>query len=52
MIDGYWLQVKVEDYILELDGTICQLKIRPLNAPFNVFGMPAYIGYYVTHNWE
>ena len=24
----------------------------PIDAPFNIMGMPAYIGYYITHNWE
>ena len=51
MIDGYWLQVRPEDYIKETSEGNCQLKIRPIDAPFNIMGMPAYIGYYVTHKW-
>lgn len=30
----------------------CSLKIKPIDAPFNIFGMPAFLGYYVGHNWE
>ena len=53
MIDGYWLQVQPEDYLRELNANdgACELKIKPIDAPFNVMGMPAFIGYYVTHSW-
>ena len=34
------------------DGVQCRIRIRPINAPFNIMGMPAYLGFYVTHNWE
>jgi len=23
----------------------------PIDAPFNIFGMPFFLGYYVTHSW-
>lgn len=36
----------------EQDGTRCRIRIRPIDAPFNIMGMPAYLGFYVTHNWE
>ena len=52
MLNGYWLQVKPKDYIREESATICSLKIKPIDAPFNIMGMPAYIGYYIQHNWE
>ena len=51
-LNGYWLQVKPADYIREEDSNVCSLKIMPINAPFNIMGMPAYIGYYIQHNWE
>ena len=28
------------------------LKIRPVDMPFNIMGMPAFLGYYVTHSWD
>ena len=28
------------------------MKIKSIDAGFNIFGMPIYIGYYVTHAWE
>ena len=31
---------------------MCTIKIRPIDAPFNILGMPAFIDYYVTHDWE
>lgn len=51
MVDGYWLQIPSDDYLSE-DDDLCRLRIRPIEAPFNILGMPAYIGYYVTHNWD
>lgn len=30
---------------------MCSLKIKPIDAGFNIFGMPAFIGYYVSHDW-
>ena len=56
MFDGHWLQIPAVDYIVDTsegqDGQICRLRIRPIDAPFNIMGMPVYLGYYVTHNWE
>ena len=56
MIGDYWLQLYSEDLIQETvneDGDIeCSLKIRPINAPFNVLGTQAYVGYYIEHNFE
>ena len=31
------------------DRSLCTLKIRGINAPFNIMGLPAFEGYYVTH---
>lgn len=52
MQNGYWMQVKPKDYIREESANICSLKIKPIDAPFNIMGMPAYIGYYIQHEWE
>ena len=55
--DGKTLQVRAEDYV-EPDwnggtfGVLCRLRISPLDAPFNIFGVPLYLGYYVTHNYS
>ena len=27
------------------------IKIKEANLPFNILGMPAYFGYYITHSW-
>ena len=56
MLDGYWLQIPPVDYLVDIseaqDGQVCRIRIRPIDAPFNIMGMPAYLGYYVTHNWS
>lgn len=31
------------------DKSLCALKIKSINAPFNIMGVPAFEGYYVTH---
>ena len=51
MINGFWIQVQPEDYVVRLSDTLCTFKIRPFDAPFNILGMPAFMGYYVTHGW-
>lgn len=52
MLNGYWMQVKAADYIREESSKVCSLKIKGIDAPFNIMGMPAYIGYYIQHNWD
>ena len=53
MLNNHWLQVKPDDYLKAEELTdICSLKIKGINAPFNIMGMPAYIGYYIQHNWK
>lgn len=42
--------MSADDYVAE-EGAECRLKVRPIEAPFNIFGTPAFIGYYVQHNW-
>ena len=49
--NGYWQQIKPVDYVREEAGDVCSLRIKPIDAPFNIMGMPAYIGYYIQHNW-
>ena len=54
LLDKYWMQVRPVDYLRE-DGSssnICELKIKPIEAGFNILGMPAHIGYYISHYWE
>ncbi len=43
--------MRPEDYLVQLSDTLCALKIKPFDAPFNIMGMPAFMGYYVTHGW-
>ena len=42
--------MRPEDYV-KLQGETCSLRIKSIDAGFNVLGMPAYIGYYIQHNW-
>ena len=54
--DGYMLQLKKEDYVFDtyFNNTIdeyCQLRFRPIDAPFNIIGMPAMNGYYIQYNY-
>ncbi len=45
-----------DDYVVDVspagDGSVCKLRIKSLNAPFNIVGMPIYLGYYVTHDYS
>ena len=52
LLNRNWLQVRKEDYLTEEGSNLCSLNIRPIEAPFNILGMPAYIGYYISHDWE
>ena len=48
------LKVRADDYVVPVwnDGTLlCKVLLRPIDAPFNIFGMPIFLGYYVTHNY-
>ena len=49
--DYNWVQIRPVDYISRDSASECSLKIRPIDAPFNIMGTPAYVGYYVTHDW-
>ena len=50
-----WLQVKAADYTEDVstaqDGSLCKMKIRPIDAPFNIMGLPLYQDYYVVHDF-
>ena len=52
-IEDNFLEIPADDYIVDVsaaqDKTLCGLKIRSINAPFNIMGLPAFEGYYVTH---
>mmetsp|Transcript_42828 Transcript_42828/g.56600 ORF Transcript_42828/g.56600 Transcript_42828/m.56600 type:complete len:93 (+) Transcript_42828:1119-1397(+) len=56
MFDNQWIQIAVADYVIDetlaQDGSnLCRIKISPTDLPFNIIGMPAFFGYYVTHSW-
>ena len=55
-VEGYWLQIPREDYLVDIseDGTgrNCKLRFRSIDAPFNIMGIPAFLGYYVTHDFK
>ena len=52
-IEGNFLEIPADDYIDDIsvaqNKTLCNLKIKSINAPFNIMGLPAFEGYYVTH---
>ena len=52
-MEGKYLQVRPEDYVKDVsaaqDKSLCKVHIRPLDAPFNILGLPIYMDYYVTH---
>lgn len=60
MVEGYWLQLSGVDLQGEwtdfdpdnnsANGK-CYLKVKPINAAFNILGSQAYIGYYIEHNY-
>jgi len=52
LLNKNWLQIRKEDYVSDNGANVCSLNIRPVDAPFNILGMPAYIGYYISHDWE
>lgn len=56
LLQGLLVQIPAEDYMVDdseaQDGQVCRFKFRPIDAPFNILGMPAFLGYYVTFDWE
>ena len=52
-IEENYLEIPADDYVVDIsaaqDGSLCNLKIKSINAPFNIMGLPAFEGYYVTH---
>lgn len=56
MLQGLLIQIPPEDYMVDdsedQNGQVCRFKFRPIDAPFNILGMPAFLGYYVTFDWE
>jgi len=53
-VGGYWLQMDGADLSGEVEFanyTGCFLKIKGIDAPFNILPAQAYTGYYVEHNY-
>ena len=55
--DGYMLQVKPQDYKFDtfFNNTVneyCQFRFRPIDAPFNVIGMPIMFNYYIQYDFS
>jgi len=52
-VSGVWLEIPDADYVREVEGRsdLCTLKLRGIDAPFNVIGLPIFYDYYVTHNY-
>ena len=48
MFNSKWLQVEAKDYVIRDSDRFCIINIRPIDMPFNVFGMPLLAGYYST----
>lgn len=52
-VDSSLIKINSEDYLQDVsdaqDGSLCKMLIKPINAPFNVVGIPAYLDYYVRH---
>ena len=52
-IEDNFLEIPADDYIVDIsaaqDKTLCNLRIKSIDAPFNIMGLPAFEGYYVTH---
>ena len=48
-MDGKWLEVDTNDYVIDVsrlsDGSICLVQVKRTSAPFNIFGMPLFVGY-------
>lgn len=52
LVNGYWLVVPPEHYKLETStNNLCRLRFAGLDAGFNIFGLPIYLDYYVSHYW-
>lgn len=48
--------MNADDYVQDIssagDRSKCRIHIKSINAPFNILGVPAFLEYYVTHDWE
>ena len=51
LMGDVWLMVRPEDYQFK-KGSQCEFRFRPIEAPFNILGLPIYKDYYVSHNWD
>lgn len=54
MVQGYWIQLTPQDYLVDVspnkDKTVCHLLMVPNTFNFFVLGLPTFYGYYVVHN--
>lgn len=54
-VDGHFLQMSAKDYVEDVSKDasqdLCKLHVRPIDAPFNIYGTALYLDYYVTHNY-
>ena len=53
MIEGYWLEISGDSLQTEQGyyPWTCSLKVKPVDAAFNILGAQAYDGYYVEHDF-
>lgn len=51
--NGVFIQINSADYKIDLnDGfNTCSLLVEGIDAPFNILGVPAFLEYYITHNF-
>ena len=51
-LNGYWLVVLPDHYKKETsDLNLCRLSFAGIDAGFNIYGLPLYRDYYVSHYW-
>jgi len=51
LMGDVWLMVRPEDYYYKT-GSQCAMRFQPIDAPFNILGLPVYKDYYVSHNFS
>ena len=56
MFDNKWIEVRPEDYVVDISGaqdrSLCILLIFPQNTAYHIFGMPLLVNYYTIHEME
>ena len=52
LVNGHWLVVLPEHYKVETSGNnMCRLRFSGIDAGFNIYGLPIFVDYYVSHHW-